>query len=131
MLCLTYLSRDNFSMTSKCSGWCKFTETMTNHSFNNQHGNKMLTIMNHQRVSDKIRRNLTRTRPSFNWLMLATFFLLHDFLKQFFVCIWSFFTTSTHIYLEGLCFPGFLLDTIYLFEYFFGFRVFPTALRPA
>src|SRR5438309_1010877 len=117
-------------MTPEGSRWCKLTKSVTNHSLNNQHRDKVFSVVNHQRMPDKIRRNLTCTRPGFNWLIFIHLFLLRNFLKQFFVYIWSFFAASTHTYFPGLCFPGFLRVTIYLSEYFLCFRVFPTALRP-
>src|SRR3989344_7166493 len=110
-------------MTSERSGWRKFSEPMSNHSFCNKYINKVFPVMNSKCMADKFRRYLTSSFPRFDRRFISCLFLIHNFFHEFRVYKRPLFTRSPHYF--------FLLCTMYLSEYFFFFLVFPTAGLPA
>src|SRR3989344_1626259 len=113
-------------MTSKCPCGRKFTKSMPNNSFHNIHVYKNPSVMHSKRMADKVRRDLTCSRPGFNWSFFSSCLLRCDLLSKSLINVRTLFCRSCHSYPY---FPLFL--RIYLFECFFFLRVIPTALLPA
>lgn len=60
------------AVTAEVSGWRKLTQLVTDHILGNKHFEVSLAVVNHERVSDELGDNRASTRPSCDWLFVAS-----------------------------------------------------------
>jgi hypothetical protein len=77
-------------MSAEVSGQGKFTETVTNHIFGNEDIFEDLAIMDGEGEANKLRRDLTTTRPGFDGFLFSGHLKTLNFGNELFVDKWSF-----------------------------------------
>ena len=78
-------------MTAEGSCRSEFAQLVTDHVFGDRDFDVLTTVVNHERVSDKLGNNSTGSCPSFDGLTVASGNRLFDLREQFFVDERSFF----------------------------------------
>ena len=83
-------------MGFELAGGGELTELMTNHVFRHVNLDMSFSVMDSERMADKVRRNGAPAGPGLNDLLLTGSFHHLYLLQNFWVNVDSFFKTSTH-----------------------------------
>ena len=85
-------SSDGFTadntVTFKCTGGRKLAESVSDHVFRDEHGNKSLAVMHIEGMTDKIRNHHRTTGPSLDRSLFAGFLHFLDLFDQIVVHEW-------------------------------------------
>ena len=85
-------------MAFEGTGQCEFAELLSNHILGNVYRNMLSTVMNGDRVSDKLRENGRGARPGLQHLLLILFIHSHDTVEKLLFNVGGLLQASAHCY---------------------------------
>lgn len=108
-------------MTTEVTRRSELAEFVSDHVFSYVNGNKLISVVDSDRLTNEVRRNHTCSRPGLDDRLLIALGLSDYFRLEFRVNEWSFFSVN-----GSLCYSFnyfFFLEIINFEVVFFGLRV--------